>query len=404
MQTRAGLVARWSAVVVCFSLATSISLFALAAVVMMLAWALEGNWRGWWAQLRHQPALGLLLAFIAWMYVSSTWTEATPQTLDEARGMQWRLLLVPVMMSLLAEGTWRRRCWMAFGAGMAVLLTHVFLVQITPLPWTATQDPAGVFFNPNPQSVGLAIFSAWCLFQLINSHGSRAYQALLLVLLAGSTYAVFHVSQQRVGFLGWLAGCATVLGLSLSTRQRWWALAGLSVVLAGMVASSPRIQDRILLAVQEARAFNPEDVAGNLNSVGARLQMWYVSAQAVGQSPLVGQGIGSYPVVAEAAFDNADMCAIGCWHPHNLYLFYAVEFGLIGLGLFLAAVVLALVAHRPCRRESILPLAVLLVFLMCSLVDTSLWYRGFLYLFTPLLALSLLGPASASAQSEQLDS
>jgi hypothetical protein len=32
---------------------------------------------------------------------------------------------------------------------------------------------------------------------------------------------------------------------------------------------------------------------------------------------------------------------------------------------------------------------VFFVFIFCGLVETPLWYRGFLYLFTPLIALSI---------------
>jgi hypothetical protein len=45
-----------------------------------------------------------------------------------------------------------------------------------------------------------------------------------------------------------------------------------------------------------------------------------------------------------------------------------------------------------------MPLVVLLVFTLGSLVETTLWYRGFLYLFVPLLALSMLGPTQPSGE------
>jgi hypothetical protein len=45
-----------------------------------------------------------------------------------------------------------------------------------------------------------------------------------------------------------------------------------------------------------------------------------------------------------------------------------------------------------------MPVVVLLVFTLSGLVETTLWYRGFLYLFVPLLALSMLGPTQPSVE------
>jgi O-antigen ligase len=120
--------------------------------------------------------------------------------------------------------------------------------------------------------------------------------------------------------------------------------------------------------------------------------MWYSSAGFIQQAPLLGHGMGAYPVVSEAHFQDPKMCLHGCRHPHNQYVFYAVEFGLIGLALLMFVLYQSFLRHRPMSPESTMPVVGLWLFALSRLVETTLWYRGFFYLFVPLLALSMLGP------------
>ena len=64
----------------------------------------------------------------------------------------------------------------------------------------------------------------------------------------------------------------------------------------------------------------------------------------------------------------------------------------MGLGLFLLMLYQAWARHRAWEPPSTMPVVVLLVFTLSGLVETTLWYRGFFYLFVPLLALSMIGP------------
>jgi O-antigen ligase len=102
--------------------------------------------------------------------------------------------------------------------------------------------------------------------------------------------------------------------------------------------------------------------------------------------------MGSYPAVAEANFQDPTMCAIGCLHPHNQYVFYALEFGLIGLGLFLFMLYHAFKNWQPLKNLNPVPLVILSVFTLSGFFESTLWYRGFYYLFIPLLALSFMAP------------
>jgi O-antigen ligase len=388
----AGSLARWSVVVLCFSLSTSRSLFSIAGLLVLLGLLLEGKWQEKWVSLKLNRPAFISVVLVMWIYLTSIWTQANETTFDYSINVHWKLLLIPAMVLLINDERWKRRCWSSFGLGVALLLLHVYALGFTSIPWSTSGMPDSVFFNALPQSVGLAIFSAFCLSKLIESSDATRKWVTGLAFVAAS-YAVLSVSQQRLGYLMWATGCLLVLFLQLKPAFRKWGLMISLGLFLTIFLSNEKMQDRFGLAVKEVQAYHFEN---NYTSIGARMHMWYTSIRSINRAPILGHGIGSYPLVAEAYFQDAEMCAIGCRHPHNQYLFYAVEFGFIGLSLFLLMLYQALSAHRQLKPESTMPLVVLVVFVLSGLVETTLWYRGFVYLFVPLLALAMLAPTQPS--------
>jgi len=381
-------------VALCFSLATSRSLFAVAGAMVLLCLILEGHWQQKWASLKqNMPALALTV-MVAWFYLSTIWTEASKTQLVYAANTHWILLLVPAITLLIDDQRWKKRCWQGFGAGMVLLLAHIYALGFTSIPWIRSGSPSSVFFNPLSQSVGLAIFSALCISQIVGN-SNRLRQLWLAILFISASYAVLSISQQRLGYLMWATACLLVLMLKLKPVHRKLGVAiALSLCLV-VFMSSAKIQERFGLGIKEAQAYNFEN---NYTSIGSRLHMWYGSIRAISTAPVLGHGLGSYPMVAEAFFKDAAMCDVGCKHPHNQYLFYGVEFGLVGLGLFLWMLYRALNVHRSLNQDSTMPLVVLLVMALSGLVESTLWYRGWIYLFVPLLGLSMLSPTQGDSE------
>lgn len=368
----------------CFSLAISRSLFMTATAVLILSWLFSGHWSDKLSRLVQRPAAIWMLILLVWMFVSASWSRGSPTTIAYAANVQWKLLIIPLFVMVVDAQVWARRCWSAFGLGIAILLVHVLLLQWTPLPWVSSTDPNSVFFNPLPQSVALALFCAWCVYHGLAKETSRTLRVLIWIGFLVASYAVFFVSLQRLGYLSWILGCGVVLYLFFPARLRLPVMALFLAVTAGVVAGSGGARDRVQQAYDEVRSYRFEN---NYTSVGSRLHMWYVSAQFIRESPLSGHGLGSYPVLVESSFNDRAMCEQGCKHPHNQYLFYLFEFGLLGLGLFAIAIWIGARRVFAGRIRDAFPFVVVIVFLLAGMVESTLWYRGFFYLFAPLLGL-----------------
>jgi O-antigen ligase len=379
IQQRATEVARWAVLALCFTLGFSRALFALSTVALLLSWSLSGRWR----LLAKQSTAWGWASLILWMYASIFWSDGSQQSIAYGAGVHWQLLLIPIIATLIDSPKWMRRCWQAFSLGISVVLFHVFALLLTSIPWETTQNPAGVFYNPLPQSIALAIFFVWCLEQLISGSHGRRHQAALIVGMLLAAYAVLQVSQQRLGYLALFCGSMVILAMRLPTRQRVFGLLVMIAIASAVTTVSPNIKGRLILAGEDIKNY---EFKNNYSSLGSRLHMWHISTQAVREAPVLGHGLGSYPILSEKAFNDANMCAIGCLHPHNLYLFYASEFGLIGLGIF--CIIFLKLLRNSWRGNAAISVAVLIVFGVTGLADTTLWYRGYLYLFVPLLGLA----------------
>ena len=388
-------ISRWSAVVMCFSLAISRSLFMTATAVLIVSWLFSGHWSEKLSRLVQRPAAIWMLLLLVWMFVSALWSRGSPTTIAYAANVQWKLLIIPLFVMVVDTQLCARRCWNAFGLGIAILLVHILLLQWTPLPWVSSTDPNSVFFNPLPQSVALALFCAWCVHHGLSKETGRAFRLLIWIGFLVGSYVVFFLSLQRIGYLSWTIGCGVSLYFAVATRSRWIPLALFVAAAVGLVTASDGARERIQQGFHEVWDYKFQN---NYSSIGSRLHMWYVSGQLVWESPVRGHGLGSYPVLAESVFNDHAMCEQGCKHPHNQYIFYLFEFGMVGLGIFAIAMWKTARRFYSAGDRNAFPLIVFIVFLVAGLVESTLWYRGFFYLFAPLLGLVMLDPAQASGR------
>jgi O-antigen ligase len=368
-----------------FSLPFSRSLFLTSALILVFSFLFGGKITHKLRAIFEEKSAYFILILFFWIVLSSVWTIAQNEAIDYALNIHWKLILIPILFVYFRElePLYYERCWNAFGVGCVILLIAVYLSIFHIAPFDGDVRADSVFFNAIPQSVVLSIFAAWCIFKaygaLVPSY--QRWGALALFFL--SSYPILFVSQQRLGYLAWALGTLGSVFLLSSNRSRFFWAGIISVFVGFIFYFNDVIFTRLTQAVLEFKQFN---FTNDYSSVGARLQMWNVSIQAIQQAPLFGHGVGSYGQISKSLFSDDVMCQVGCGHPHNQFLFYWVEFGLVGLALFVGTLYLSLVVILRNISENKFLLVLFLIFLLCSMVDSTLWYRGFLYIFVPFLA------------------
>lgn len=393
-------VSGWSAVVLVMAAPFSRSLFLLASLVFSLSWLLSHAPARAWQDLRDVPATAPLLLLAAIVGLWALWSPAPGGDVFNNIKVYCKLLMVLQLVVTLRDPVWQDRAWKAFVAGMLLVVLSTWLNVFVDLPWSHTsaqgigQDHS-VFVEYVSQSVMSALFLGACIHW---SWEARTWTHRAGWLLAGAL-TLLSVMLLLQGRSGWIA-CASVLGTAVAVktpaRWRWWMLLVGLLGLGLLISVSPLAQQRLIGAYNDIVNYVPM----TFSSLGARIDMWRLAWDTFLAHPWLGAGSGMYHSLAAVHFGH---CNMTCTHPHNMYLFFGMEYGLPGL---LAFVWLLWRIGRTVR-QSTQPRRHLLLFWLVivavdSLYNVPLWYRAQSYFFYAMLGLCLascLSPLRAAQAS-----
>lgn len=375
----------------------SLALSNVLLALMLLFWLLAGRFRMRWDSVKHNPVTLPALIIYGLILFGALYTPASPQEIWLHLGKYSKFLIVVIVATLLQESVWRDRCWMAFQAAMFFVLASTYANIWLDLPWSVTHNQGlgadhTVFHDHIAQGVMMSLFVLLALQRAWMERASARALFWLIVAILGMG-SVTHLTGSRTGFLSLISGLLA-MGLTVVPRRWRMGLAISAVVVAGLlVFSSSRLQERALQGWSEARGSSQAEIT----SVGARLRMWEISLEHIATHPVLGTGTGSYHEMMRKALNDDAWCAVACAHPHNQFLFFGVEHGLLGV------FALAFYFYRPVRHARALGpsnQALLIGFLAIFAVDCmthgAMWLARENFFFTLMLALLVASYRSPS--------
>ena len=130
----------------------------------------------------------------------------------------------------------------------------------------------------------------------------------------------------------------------LPRRFRWLIVILPIIFLLILTATSQKVQSRIEMVKNEVNAFSIEEGAKlkSGTSSGIRLHFWHRALQSIGESPLVGSGVGSWSNEYNRLQkrSNPEGLMVGeRSNPHQEYLLWGVQLGVPGIFLLLALMI-----------------------------------------------------------------
>lgn len=378
-----------------FAIPTSRALFNLAALLIIVGWVFSGQFAAKWHTIRHNglfwPAVGIwAMLLVGALHTSAAWADVL-----EHWDRYSKFFLVLMVISLLTDQRHRRWMWWAFIAACSVVLVSTYLNVFFLLPWSKSQNLGlgadhAVFIDYIAQSLVIALFAVTLWLKALSAnHWSLRVPLVLLCVFA--LLSITHLTSSRIGY-GVVLALAVLVPLFSLPRK--WAVAAAIASATGAVAVlvfSELAAVRVAQVFSEAASYRQGEV---FSSTGARLHMWVTAFDIWMQAPLFGHGTASYHDLAKAAFNNPAMCEIGCFHPHNQFLFFAVDHGLVGLLLFCAYLVAAAqMAWRRDVAERALFLGFLSILFVDALAHGPLWLFMEAYFSFGVMALLAAGPS-----------
>ena len=303
--------------------------------LVLFTWLVSGDYQGKWQRIRDNPLS--LPVFLLWLltFVASLWSVGDWATIEKQFFIYVRLLWFFLILSLVQSTQHKKWAWWTFCAGCAINVVMGLVNTYMPVEWYGvlglTQwSHETVLTNHNAQGAIIAFFAAAC-FIYMQSSQTKSMKALCTVFLALAVASSALFSQSRSGFVVIVLAVLAVIFVSISKDKRLALGLGLCIVLMGLSYFSPKMSARFMQMNAEISQYF---ATGNFEtSVGFRIEMWRRGVDFFLSSPIWGHGTGSYYKLASAVYTEGQ-CAIVCNHPHNQFLFFAVEFGMIGVGLF----------------------------------------------------------------------
>jgi O-antigen ligase len=334
LQPWADRTARWSVIALGFSIPVSTALDSALTLLLLVAWLAAGRYRYKYDALRANPVA--LAAIALWLLyaVGVLWAGDTGGNAGAYLGKYSKLLLLPVVATLLTDPRDRERALIAFAAGLLLTLAlsyALWLGLLTPgRPFTGDAANPTVFKKHITQNVLIA-FGVLLLSLFAWRAGSRWVRLVWTGLALLAAVNVLFLGHGRTGYL--VLAALVLAGAIHLYRWRGAVAATLAIPLtaAALYTLAPTFHERVAMAVGEAKDWDRERSAGT--AVGLRLEYYHNTLALVRDRPLLGVGTGGFPgAYAERVRDTGMDQAR---NPHNQYLLTAAELGVVGLAAFL---------------------------------------------------------------------
>ncbi len=333
VRLEAGRIARWSAIALGFSVITSTALSGFLMAALLLAWLASGEWREKLSRIRSNEVAVAALVLVLLAVAGALWSQGTNEDILLFLNKYTKLLLIPILVTVLVNPAdrWRGMVAMAAGLTLSLAISYGLFIGLLPPAWPLT----GQADNPSALKnyISHSIFMAYgvLLFSVLARRAASKGQRWLwvaLAVLAGAN--VLLMVQGRTGYL--VLAVLAVVGLFHAWRWRGFVAATVlvGVVFAGAFVASPVFKHRVTLAVVQAEQWNPE--VASATSIGRRLEWYGNTFKIIRDYPLLGVGTGGFPKVYNDRVRSIDVPAR---HPHNQYLLTTAELGVVGLAALL---------------------------------------------------------------------
>lgn len=332
-------------VVVCFA-ALAISLpiawISLAKLFLALAFLVEVAQRTFRKEA-PSPLQSLQTAkFIPWatvlIFVSLLWTSADVETALQSVIKHSKLIFILIPVVLIRNWKEARIALLAFSVGQIFLMLSAWLISFgVPLPWaTHLGGRNAVFSTYLDQSIIFAT-SAAMFWHLRHANVWPRWLAIACALSALAN--VLFLLEGRTGYVivMALAGLAIAWQSPARWRKSTYGLAAMMVIACVVWA---------YLHAQQAPVHGNDGLGRDYKELGTgftsdawRLNAWHRSLQAIQVAPIVGTGTGSWKSAIAPFQQDRFLVIFGTSpisNPHQEYLLWGVEFGVLGCAALLA--------------------------------------------------------------------
>lgn len=340
------------------------------AVLILLFWLFERDFTRKFSEIKSNPVALTVLWFILLHIVGLAWVDVEPINSFKS----YLLLLIPIVMTSIKK-EFIPKIFASFVAAMTV--SEIFSYYKILMHWDEIGKIDPTVFAPFISHITYNPFLALTISMILISIVSSVYTKKAKLFLS-----IFAITMTlNLFFTGGRAGQVVlfVLFMVLAVYYFRTHIAKLLMVLSlipllyiGLYYTNKAFEQRVDLAISDISNFqtNPN------TSIGLRLSWTLTSLEAIKDKPIFGHGTGSFQNAY--AKKNAEISPeiLLTANPHNNYILILVQFGIVGLLIFLSIFYTQIKSfmntpktfeYKPIKL--ILPI----MFMVICLSDTYLW-------------------------------
>jgi O-antigen ligase len=294
--------------------------------------------RARYAELLKEKVFISCLLFYGLLMVSSLYGPGSLALKLHYLGKYLEIGYLPFLAAICFKDSYREKALHCFSAAMVLTLCLSYLLYFqipferVAFGWT----PMGSVSNPSIFKLHIThnlfmAFAVFLWFQLAIKSGRATTKIIYFGLVLLGLFNVLAMVEGRTGYLTLLALLAVLIVDKLSIKKMMIAL--LITVVAAFAAYQwvPKVYSKVNLAISEVSEWAPNQ--GFTTNVGARLDFWHASYLMFKENPVFGLGIAGFEEGHKALLAGTGREPSN--NPHNQYLLFLNQIGIVGLLAFL---------------------------------------------------------------------
>lgn len=300
--------------------------------LLLIAVICSGDFRAKWQRVRTH-VLALPVAALSAVSIFAAIFLERPTQEFWSGFYHYQTYLYLLLFISLGAGNWQRRAVLVFYAGAIVATTIFYLHWLQILPEQKLFVSYRIYSGNKSILLGilLGLAAGWMLYDSVEQ---KKHRLLRILALAYVLSALLFFAKTRTGNLIFIMCAFLVVCRQLYAMRFTWrsalVLLGMCAVLIVVWESADTLRQRLVGMVQDVQSFSR---TGKTSEDGIRLEMYKITAQMVAEKPVLGHGVGTW--LDEYQSRAKGMATQHMTTPHNDYLLYASELGLIGLAALL---------------------------------------------------------------------
>jgi O-antigen ligase len=323
LSTLSGQITLWLIVSASFSIALSTAFMSIATTLMIIAWFLSGNFKNKFNRiLNNTGAMSACFLFIFYVF-GAIYSNANNQDSIGFLLKYQKLLLIPLIVSVLVDDKFRTYALNAFLIGMMFVLILSYLMWLNIIPHHADMSQGYYVFKGRiAHNIFMSFAMYFMLHKAYKSNGSHRYFWILFSFL--SAMNITYLVNGRTGQITMILLAVWFIYETWGIKKTVYCIALITLSICLLVITNKMPHSRLSDVKQEAGR-------GSETSAGQRLEMYKNTLTLISKHPLFGGGTGSLKDEYKSLALNKKLTLTYVTNPHNQFLLTSQEIGIFGL-------------------------------------------------------------------------